>query len=207
MWETLLPQLHRLCAAALGLCIASQSEVNVFLIRGLRDSSAASAASAARSCTKLHWLRNFYHMQRSSYIHLIWYKRHLYCISCPSCVKWSPLLWLCAAVCAGYLPPHTEICLPILCNLKSYWLFLRDCRVQLSFKNGVFRTVTSWWRHQLETFSALLVICAGNWPVTGEFPEQRPVTRSFDIFFDLHPNKQLGQQSRGWWFETPSRQL
>ena len=32
-----------------------------------------------------------------------------------------------------------------------------------------------WWRHQMETFSALLVICAGNSPVPGEFPAQRPV--------------------------------
>ena len=36
-----------------------------------------------------------------------------------------------------------------------------------------------WWRHQMETFSALLALCAGNSPVTGEFPSQRPVTRSF----------------------------
>ena len=39
----------------------------------------------------------------------------------------------------------------------------------------------SWWRHQMETFSALLVICAGNSAVHGEFPAQRPVTRSFDV--------------------------
>ena len=37
----------------------------------------------------------------------------------------------------------------------------------------------------METFSALLVFCAGNSPVTGEFPTQRPVTRSFGVFFDL----------------------
>ena len=37
----------------------------------------------------------------------------------------------------------------------------------------------------METFSALLILCAGNSPVTGEFPAQRPVTRSFDVFFDL----------------------
>ena len=42
----------------------------------------------------------------------------------------------------------------------------------------------SWWRHQKEKFSALLAICAGNSPVSGEFPSQRPVTRSFDVFFD-----------------------
>ena len=44
----------------------------------------------------------------------------------------------------------------------------------------------SLWRHQMETFSALLAFCIGNSPVTGEFPAQRPVTRSFDVFFDLH---------------------
>ena len=44
----------------------------------------------------------------------------------------------------------------------------------------------SWWRHQMETFSMLLAICAGNSPLSGEFPAQRPVTWSFDVFFDLH---------------------
>ena len=53
----------------------------------------------------------------------------------------------------------------------------------------------TWWRHQMETFSALLAICAGNSPVSGEFPTQRPVTRSFDIIFDLRLNKQLSKQS------------
>ena len=47
----------------------------------------------------------------------------------------------------------------------------------------------------METFSALLAIWAGNSPVTGEFPAQRPVTRSFDVFIGLHPNKQLSEQS------------
>ena len=61
-----------------------------------------------------------------------------------------------------------------------------------------------WWRHQMETFSALLAICAGNSPVPGEFPAQRPVTRSFDVFFDLRLNKRLSKQSSGWWFEMLS---
>ena len=38
----------------------------------------------------------------------------------------------------------------------------------------------------------------------GEFPPQRPVTRSFDVFFDLRLNKRLSKQPWGWWFETPS---
>ena len=66
---------------------------------------------------------------------------------------------------------------------------------------------SSWWRHQMETFSALLAICVGNSPVTGEFTTQRPVTRSFDEFFDLRLNKRLSKQSWGWWFETLSRPL
>ena len=61
-----------------------------------------------------------------------------------------------------------------------------------------------WWRHQMEIFSALLALCAGNSPVSGEFPAQRPVTRSFDVFFDLHLIKLLSKHSRGWWFETLS---
>ena len=61
----------------------------------------------------------------------------------------------------------------------------------------------TWWRHRMETFSALLALCAGNSPVTGEFPAQRAVTRSFDVFFDLHLNNRLNKQSWGWWFATP----
>ena len=64
-----------------------------------------------------------------------------------------------------------------------------------------------WWRHQMETFSALLAICAGNSPVPGEFPTQRPVTRSFDVYFDLRPDKRLNKQSWGWWLETLSHSL
>ena len=64
-----------------------------------------------------------------------------------------------------------------------------------------------WRRHQMETFSTLLALCAGNSPVTGEFPSQRPVTRSFDVFIDLRLNIRLSKQSPGWWFQTSSRSL
>ena len=63
----------------------------------------------------------------------------------------------------------------------------------------------AWWRHQMETFSALLALCARNSPVTGEFPAQRPVTRSFGVFFDLRLNKRLSKWSWGSWSQTPSR--
>ena len=59
----------------------------------------------------------------------------------------------------------------------------------------------------MEAFSALLAICAGNSPVPGEFSAQRPVTRSFDVFFDLRLNKRLSKQSRDWWFEMPAWSL
>ena len=57
--------------------------------------------------------------------------------------------------------------------------------------------ILSSWRHQMETFSALLAICAGNSPTTGEFSAQRPVMQSFDVFFDLRLNKRLSKQSSG----------
>ena len=63
----------------------------------------------------------------------------------------------------------------------------------------VINPCVSWWRHQTETFSALLVIF-----FTGEFPSKRPVTRSF-VFFDL--NKRLCKQSLRRWLDTPSLSL
>ena len=69
----------------------------------------------------------------------------------------------------------------------------------------ILRSHTIWTKHDNGNISALLAICAGNSPVIGEFPPQKPVTRSFDVFFDL--NKQLCNQWWGWWFETPSHPL
>ena len=65
----------------------------------------------------------------------------------------------------------------------------------------------SWWRHQMDIFSALLTICAQHSPVPGEFPAQRPMARSFDVFFDLRLNKRFSKPSWGWWFETLSHPL
>ena len=72
-----------------------------------------------------------------------------------------------------------------LCCIKPIqggWV-RHDVRLQLpthSHEPG--QQEISWRRHQMETFSALLAICAGNSLVTGEFPAQRPVTRTFDVF-------------------------
>ena len=59
----------------------------------------------------------------------------------------------------------------------------------------------------METVSELLTLCAGNSPVTGEFPAQRPVTRSLEVFFDMRLSKRLSKPLRGRWFETPSPSL
>ena len=74
-------------------------------------------------------------------------------------------------------------------------------------KKWFFLNILSWWRHQMETFSALLAHCAWKSPVTGEFPSQRPVTRNFDVFHDLRMNKRLSKQSGGWWFKMVQRSL
>ena len=94
--------------------------------------------------------------------------------------------------CYPYLA-HSKFRLLIACRRNGPWYWPRYF--------GIFG---SWWRHQMEIFSTLLVICMGNSPVPGEFPAQRPVARSFNAFFDLRLNKRLSKQSRGWWFETLS---
>ena len=50
-------------------------------------------------------------------------------------------------------------------------------------------------------------LLCGEFPVAGEFPSQPPVTRSFDVFFDLGLNTRFSKQSRRLWFEMPLRPL
>ena len=102
----------------------------------------------------------------------------------------------------------------LLCSTASKMASIIHC---ICYKQGLMiqhapdisRSLFSnaWWHHQMETFSALLALCVGNSPVTGEFPTRRPVTQSFDVFFDLRVNKRLSKQSWGWWFEMPSHPL
>ena len=67
--------------------------------------------------------------------------------------------------------------------------------------------LVSWWRQQNGNIFRITGLCAGNSPVTGEFPSQGPVTRSFDVFFHLRLIKRLSKQTWGWWFEKPSHPL
>ena len=91
----------------------------------------------------------------------------------------------------------------------QYWKnrAIGHCTTRVTSTDLKQNRIITWWRHQMETFSALLALCAGNSSVTDEFPSQRPVTRSFDVFFDLRLNKRLSKQSWGWWLETPKRSL
>ena len=58
------------------------------------------------------------------------------------------------------------------------------------------------WRHFPRNWPFVRGIHRSRW-----FPTQSPVTRSFDVFFDLRLNKRLSKQPWGWWFETPSCSL
>ena len=79
-------------------------------------------------------------------------------------------------------------------RIQWKWLYL----------NNVFKT---WWRDQNgNIFRATGHLC-GEFTGPGEFPPQRPVTRSVDVFFDQRMYKRLSKQPWGWWFETPSWSL
>ena len=79
------------------------------------------------------------------------------------------------------------------------YLFILGLKINHVSLGGSCASFCTWWRHQMETFSALLSLCAGNSSITGEFPSQRPAARSFEYFFDLSLDKQF----RCRWFEAP----
>ena len=126
-------------------------------------------------------------------------------------VTWYHICFLSTLVVLSHLKKVIVYLLWILImQFKRLFLFFSVPRVSdhdVTTRAAYYIYYHTWWRHQMETFSALLTICAGNSPITGEFHSQRPVTRSFGVFFDLRLNKRLSKQSWGWWFETPSRPL
>ena len=90
---------------------------------------------------------------------------------------------------------YTPIYRSFLSFLFRWWWWRWDCgvrEVMMTSSNGNIFRVTG---H----------LC-GNSPVTGEFPAQKLVTRSFDVFY-LRLNERVSTQSWDWWFETPSRSL
>ena len=92
-------------------------------------------------------------------------------------------------------------------GVKWYWPndAIRCHRTGLNFVQIIayclpYNLSQNWY---METFSALLALCVGNSPVTGEFPSKRSVTRSFEVFFDLRLSKWLSIQPGRRWFKTP----
>ena len=73
-------------------------------------------------------------------------------------------------------------------------LLIKTNRLMNATVGGII--ICSRWRHQMETFAGLLALWVGKSPVTGEFPSQKPVTRSFDFFFDLRLIKRLNKHSK-----------
>ena len=115
-----------------------------------------------------------------------------------------------------------------------HWTPGLHCAERVSSKVGIdgetetpLKKRLSWWRHQMESFSALLALCVGNSPVPVNYPHKgqwpvwyktkfgsqnfgyliwfctRLVTRRCDVFFDLRLNKRLGKQSRRPGIMTP----
>ena len=67
----------------------------------------------------------------------------------------------------------------------------------------IITTCNTWWRHQMEAFSALLAHYAGNSPVTGEFPSQTASNVEILCLFDIGQCKLLSKRSNGRWSGTP----
>ena len=84
----------------------------------------------------------------------------------------------------------------------DYWLWMSVRCIGHVFTTAQFMMTSS----NGNIFRVTGHLC-GNSPAPGEFATQRPVTRSFDVFFDLRLNNRLSKRSWGWWFETPSRPL
>ena len=127
---------------------------------------------------------------------------------------------------SGWFSPLSEVNLKLMTVDIIYYLFVcsplfvtwkigRDRRLRgcigtftaMSLHNAlreyaVTRSELSHIPHSMMT-SALLAFCVGNSAVTSEFHAQRAVTRSADVFFDLHLNQQLSKRWRRWWFEMP----
>ena len=89
---------------------------------------------------------------------------------------------VCRPVYVIWMNPNTMICPKQNKDQKTYRIFYE---IYCTWSSRAGMAYLPWWRHQTETFSALLALCAGNLPVTGKFPSHRPMTWSF--FFGSPP--------------------
>ena len=96
-----------------------------------------------------------------------------------------------------------SICYRRFCNYnRTKWRCLSTMR--RVYRQPIFVVMMTSSNGNIFRVTGLL---CGEFTGPGEFPSQRPVTRSFDVFFDLRLNKRLSKQPWGWWFETPSGSL
>ena len=105
----------------------------------------------------------------------------IWAVSAMSVTYYGPFLHICTDTIEGHIPTI------------SHASYIPDI---IRYHDDVIK-----WKH----FPRYWSFVRGNTPITGEFPSQRPVPRSFGVFFDLRLNLRLGKQSWGWWFETLSR--
>ena len=121
-------------------------------------------------------------------------------------IEIAPSLMPLGVVCAAYNIAHaTDTC--------HYTLSMFTASPTGTQRNN--NVITTSKRRRFDVIMALFVCCVSAGLVDclfcvcgpGEFPTQRPVTRGFDVFFDLRLNKRLSKQPWGWWFETPSWSL
>ena len=96
------------------------------------------------------------------------------CNCCVNVLSWSHITKLYPSTTTGALSGESSLA---FVHSTGHVLLILSVRL-----TSTWVSTWAWWRHQMEAFSALLALCAGNSPVPGEFPSQRPVTRSFDIF-------------------------
>ena len=93
----------------------------------------------------------------------------------------------------------------VILNLKTIASGVRLCNQILNTRS--IRQIWFMMTSLNGNISALLALCEGNHWSPMDSPQKRPVTRSFDVFFDLSLKRQLSKQSRRWSFETPSHSL
>ena len=84
----------------------------------------------------------------------------------------------------------------VICKISIFLNFcnwVREIRVRIAAHPANY--AHTWWRHQKETFSAALALCAWNSPVTGEFPSQWRGALMFSLISTW--KKSLSKQSWG----------
>ena len=131
-------------------------------------------------------------------------------------IKWR---WSCTSSSSGlanHLIPFLLICITLLfystlVEIKQLWKLnpnkLIWCFLRLSFRSPHIFVLYQWYVYCIKHLICYIHDDVIKWKHFRRYWPQRPVNRSFDVFFDLCLNKRLSKQSWGWWFETLPRPL